>query len=232
MRLDKYLSSGGELSRTEAKSAIRSGRAAVNGVAAEKGDMQIDPEKDEITLDGKHVLYSKYVYIMLNKPAGVVSATEDGRSETVLDLLPDKYKKLGLFPCGRLDKDTVGLMILTNDGKLAHNMLSPKHHVEKVYYFTTEKPVENVDILESGVKIGKDIMTRPCVIDQISEYEGEITLTEGKYHQIKLMFEAVGNKIVYLKRIRFAGIPLDESLAESCWRLLSDDEVKTILQYK
>ena len=137
MRLDKFFSSQKILSRRESEEALKKGRISVNGVTVKKGDLKVDEEKDEIALDGKVIKYQKYAYILVNKPSGVVSATEDGRDKTVIDLLPDDLQKLGLFPCGRLDKDTTGLVVLTNDGVSAHNALSPKKHVEKKYYFET-----------------------------------------------------------------------------------------------
>ena len=167
---------------------------------------------------------------MLNKPDGVISATEDGDGMTVLDLLPDKYKKMGLFPCGRLDKNTLGLLILTNNGALAHRLLSPKCHVEKTYRFVCERPLtkEDEEFLCRGVDIGEKTSTKPAILHLDSDHSGTITVVEGKYHQIKRMFQAVCNKITYLERITFADIPLDTTLARGEWRELREEETKLI----
>ena len=225
MRLDKFLSNMGKATRSECARLAKSGKIAVNGTPVKKCDIHIDPEKDSIVFCGAPVVYKKYTYIMLNKPEGYVSATDDEREKTVLDLLPDEERRLGLFPCGRLDKNTLGLVILTNDGDSAHRLLSPKHHVDKVYKFECKLPLsqDDVDLLESGVDIG-GYNTKPCKITLSQPTCGEITLTEGKYHQIKRMLEAVDNKITYLERITFGGIKLDSSLARGEWRYLTADE--------
>ena len=223
MRLDKFLSETGTASRTESKKAARFGGVTVNGVAVRDLSVHIDPEKDRISYMDGPVLYRKYVYIMMNKPDGVISSTEDGNEKTVLDLLPDKYKKMDIFPCGRLDKNTLGLLILTNNGALAHRLLSPKCHVEKTYRFECERPLtpDDVELLCRGVDIGEKSSTRPATVQLYSERSGEISVTEGKFHQIKRMFQAVCNKITYLERIRFADLSLDETLARGEWRELT-----------
>ncbi len=225
MRLDKFLSNMGKASRSESGRLARCGKITVNGVIVKKADIHIDESKDIICVNGVTVNYKKYAYIMLNKPEGYVSATDDDREKTVLDLLPDEERRLNLFPCGRLDKNTLGLVILTNDGDSAHKCLSPKHHVDKIYKFECKLPLtyENVQALEKGVDIG-GYLTKPCKISMYNETSGEITLTEGKYHQIKRMLEAVDNKITYLERITFGGIKLDSSLARGEWRYLTADE--------
>ena len=225
MRLDKLLTELGKSSRSEGGKLIRSGKVTVNGEIIKKPDYKIDPENDEVSLFGEILTYKRYTYIMLNKPDGYVSATDDEKEKTVLDLLDPEDRRRGLFPCGRLDKNTLGLVILTNDGDGAHRVLSPKHHVEKIYKFISRDPVSENDIkaLESGVDIG-GYLTKPCKIKMISECEGEITLIEGKYHQIKRMLEAVNNKIVYLERITFGNIQLDPSLGRGEWRYLTPDE--------
>lgn len=227
MRLDKFLSGMGKATRSESGKLARSGKITVNGVVVKKADVHIDPENDVVVLNGVTVNYKKYAYIMLNKPEGYVSATDDEREKTVLDLLGDEERRLNLFPCGRLDKNTLGLVILTNDGDSAHRCLSPKHHVDKIYKFESKFPLtlENVDALERGVDIG-GYFTKPCKVKLCSDTSGEITLTEGKYHQIKRMLEAVDNKIIYLERISFGGITLDSSLERGQWRYLTDDEEK------
>ena len=212
MRLDKFFSSLKLLSRSECQKALKQKRIAVNGETRLKSDMKIIPETDEIYLDGERVLYKKYVYMLVNKPKGYVSATEDGRDKTVIDLLPQDIKKFDLFPCGRLDKDTTGLIILTNDGVSAHNSLSPKRHVEKEYYFKTADPYSDEDItaIEKGITLKDGYTTKSCRISRLNDFEGHITLTEGKYHEIKRLFGARGNKIVELNRIRFGNILLGE----------------------
>ena len=226
MRLDKFLSETGTASRSESKKAARSGGVTVNGVAVKDLSVHIDPEKDRIAYMDTPIVYRKYSYIMMNKPDGVISSTEDGNDRTVLDLLPEKYRKADVFPCGRLDKNTLGLLILTNNGALAHRLLSPKCHVEKTYRFTCERPLTeaDVDLLCRGVDIGEKSSTRPATVKLSSDRSGEISVTEGKFHQIKRMFQAVCNKITYLERIRFADLTLDETLARGEWRELTPEE--------
>ena len=228
MRLDKFLSCTGTASRSEASRAARSGAVLVNGVPVKKSDVQIDPDADTVVFCGRTVVYRKFTYVMLNKPTGYVSATEDGKDPTVMELLPDELKRLELFPCGRLDKNTTGLMLLTDNGSLAHFLLSPKRHVSKKYRVVTKFPVdgESKDRLEKGVDIGGYI-TKPCKFE-ITPEGGEITITEGKYHQIKLMLDAVGNKVRELKRLTFGPLSLDGRLAEGEWRYLTDDEIRSI----
>ncbi|MBQ8697187.1 MAG: rRNA pseudouridine synthase [Clostridia bacterium] len=224
MRIDKLLTHEGIASRKEAGRLAKSGRITVNGVPVRSADTHIDPEKDTVCVNGTPVIYKQYIYIMLNKPAGYVSATEDGKLPTVLELLPDDLQDRGLFPCGRLDKDTLGLMILTNDGDSAHRRLSPKHHAEKSYAFECKLALEHLEELEKGATLEDGYVTLPSKIEQTGEKSGIITLTEGKYHQIKRMFASVGNKITYLERITFAGIELDRSLERGQWRYLSAAE--------
>ena len=230
MRLDKFLSETGTASRSESRKAARAGGISVNGAFIYDTAVHIDPEKDEVSYMGNRIVYRKYIYLMLNKPEGVVSATDDGTERTVLDLLPDKYRKMGLFPCGRLDKNTTGLLILTNNGALAHRLLSPKCHVEKTYRFTCERALTDADceLLRRGVDIGEKSSTLPAKLMLSSDRSGEITVTEGKYHQIKRMFQAVWNKILSLERISFAGIPLDSALARGGWRELTAAEAAYI----
>ncbi len=217
----------GKATRTESGKLARAGKLLVNGAIVKKADIHIDPEKDIVSLNGVTVNYKKYTYIMLNKPEGYVSATDDEREKTVLDLLPSEERRLGLFPCGRLDKNTLGLVILTNDGDSAHRCLSPKHHVDKIYKFECKLPLtqESAELLEKGIDIG-GYFTKPCKIKLYNETSGEITLTEGKYHQIKRMLEAVDNKITYLERLSFGGIYLDNTLERGQWRYLTDNEEK------
>ena len=226
MRLDKFFSSQKLLSRRECDEYLKKGKISVNGEIARKGDRKIDPEKDEITLCGKVVTYQKYVYILINKPFGVVSATNDGRDKTVIDLLPEPLQKLDLFPCGRLDKDTTGLIVLTNDGVSAHNALSPKRHVEKKYYFETadEYSDEDISAISKGITLKDGYTTKPCRVDRLSEKSGYIYLTEGKYHEIKRLFGARGNKIERLERTAFGKLELGKLLPAE-WRYMTDEEI-------
>ena len=234
MRLDKFLSNNQFISRTECKKALKSGLIKVNGKYANDPSMKIDEEKDVVEYKGSVVKYNKYIYLMLNKPSGYVSSTDEPNKKTVIDLLPDCYKNIGLFPCGRLDIDTTGLLILTNDGQLSHILLSPKHHVGKTYYFECSPHLDDdmIKHLQDGVDIGEKAITKPAVIvpgpDMTS---GTITITEGKFHQIKRMFECVGSRITMLRRMSFAGISLDSSLTEGDWRLLNDRETELLTSF-
>lgn len=227
MRLDKFFTETATLSRREANEQIKKGKVQVNGIVVIDSATKINENTDVIVYDGNIVSYQKYVYIMLNKPEGVVSATEDTNQKTVLDLLPDKYKKLGLFPCGRLDKDTLGLVMLTNNGELAHNLLSPKKHVQKTYRYNCADPLSNESKqkIENGLMLADGYITKPCKITKINDTIGDITLTEGKYHEIKRLFGAVGNKITYLERISFGPLKLDNSLKRGEWRELTINEI-------
>lgn len=231
MRIDKFLTGAGVASRSEASKAAKRGLILVNGVPVKKSDVHIDPERDNIVYCGREIVYRKWTYVMLNKPEGYVSATEDTKDPTVLELLPEEYQKKGLFPCGRLDKYTLGLMLLTDNGQLAHRLLSPAHHVEKKYYFRCAEPLseENKIKMEEGVVIDGAYRTKPSKIEMMSDTDGIITLIEGKYHQIKQMFDAVRNKIIYLERITFGPLKLENSgLERGQWRLLTDEEIKEL----
>ena len=232
MRLDKFLSVTGTLSRSEAKKAIRRGRVSINALPARSGEMTVDPENDKITFDGRAIVYRRFTYIMLNKPEGYVSATEDTRDHTVLELLGDELQKFELFPCGRLDKYTLGLMLITDDGELAHKLLAPKSHVEKSYRFHSERGVseDEAKALESGVYIDGGYLTKPAKLslEHAGADRGVITLREGKYHQIKRMFEATSNKITYLERITFGPLTLDPSLERGEWRFLGEEEIDAL----
>lgn len=223
MRIDKFLTMMGICSRSEAAKAIRRGEVTVDGQPVKSNSVQIDPERAKVCFGGSEVVYRRYIYIMMNKPEGVVSATEDGDT-TVIDLLPEKYRKMNLFPCGRLDKYTVGFVLLTNNGALGHYLLSPKHHVEKKYRFKAEKPLSDEDLarLEAGIDIG-GYTTAPCKLKRSGE-DYEITLTEGKYHQIRRMVEKVGSKVEFLERFSFGNIRLDPLLERGEWRELTPDE--------
>lgn len=225
MRLDKMLSECGIASRSETAKACRSGAVTVNGQVVAKADTPVDPERDSVVYRGKPIEYRRFFYVMLNKPDGYVSATEDGKDPVVTDLLPEEYRRAGLFPCGRLDKHTLGLMLLTNDGSLSHRLLAPKSHVAKTYRFRVKFPLspEDVAALEAGVDIG-GYVTKPCRVLPDGERSGSITLTEGKYHQIKLMMEAVHNQITALERVTFGPLSLDPALGRGEWRRLTAEE--------
>lgn len=231
MRLDKFFTTTATLTRSHAQKEIRSGHISVNGITIKNPDFHIDPENDEIVYDGNKITYSKFIYIIMNKPRNVVSATTDVREKTVLDLLPDGMRNLGLFPCGRLDKDTTGLVILTNDGVAAHNALSPKRHVKKLYRFTVADPYSDEDILsiEQGITLKDGYTTKPCKIKRIDNCNGYITLTEGKYHEIKRLFGARGNKIISLSRESFGNVNIG-NLSDGEWRFMSEEEISTFTQ--
>ena len=232
MRLDKLLGNTGYLSRKEATDAIRAGRVTVGGLVVKRADTQVREGTDEITLDGAPVLYAKYDYVWLNKPAGYVSATEDSTLPCVTELLPPPYDKRALFPCGRLDRDTVGWMLLTNDGQTAHRLLSPKRHVEKIYRFQCDAPLprEAEERFATGMAIdGGEVCKNSRLVCNESRTGGEITLTEGKYHQVKRMIEALGSRVTFLECISFAGIPLDPALARGQWRPATEEEKNRLL---
>lgn len=225
MRLDKFIVESGLASRTEITKVAKNGGVTVNGQVVRRASGHIDPTSDKVTYLGKEVIWREFTYVMLNKPDGYVSATDDDKFPTVITLLPDELQRIGLFPCGRLDKNTLGLMILTNNGPLSHKLLAPKNHVSKKYRFTVKFPISDDDVksLESGVDIG-GYVTAPCKVEMIGDKEGYITLTEGKYHQIKLMAEAVHNQITYLERVTFGPIALDQGLERGQWRYLTEGE--------
>ncbi len=231
MRLDKMLSECGIATRREAARAAKAGGITVNGVAVKTADCKVDPLTDIVVYCGRTVRYRQYIYVMLNKPDGYVSATEDGREPVVLSLLPEEYGRMGLFPCGRLDKHTLGLMLLTNDGALSHRLLSPKSHVSKSYGFRVKFDLSDEDVaqLEEGVDIG-GYVTKPCNVRLNSKRDGVITITEGKYHQIKLMMVAVHNQITHLERLTFGPLSLDPALTRGEWRELTDEEIDLLIK--
>ena len=230
MRLDKFLCETGFGTRSQVKELLKKGQVTVNGVAAKKPEQKIDEHKDQITCQGKIASYEKYVYYMLYKPAGVVSATEDKREKTVLDLLKSEERRDGIFPVGRLDKDTEGFLLLTDDGDLAHRLLSPRKHVDKTYYAKIAGSVTEAHIerFREGLDIGDEKKTLPAMLEilasepEISEIR--ITIHEGRFHQVKRMFEAVGCKVTYLKRLSMGAVALDETLAPGDYRPLNEKE--------
>ena len=230
-RLDKLLSSTGRWSRQEAKALIKAGRVLVDGVPAGRGEDRADPTVSRIQVDGADLLWQAHTYVMLNKPAGVVSATGDARQKTVLDLLPEELRRRGLFPVGRLDKDTEGLLLLTDDGDLAHRLLSPKNHVDKVYYARLDQPLSPADCaaFAQGLLLADGARCRPADLRLLGDgREALITLREGKFHQVKRMTASRGAAVLYLKRLSMGPLELDESLAPGCFRFLTAAEVTEI----
>lgn len=232
MRLDKFLSVTATATRSEAGKAARAGQITVNGMPVKKADVQIDPECDAVCYCGTPVCYKQYHYVLLNKPDGYVSATEDGRDPTVLELLPPQYTAFGLFPCGRLDKHTLGLMLLTDNGDVAHRLLSPRRHVTKRYAFRCKFPLtkEECERFREGLVLEDGYETKPADIELNADaHSGIITLVEGKYHQIKRMLEALHNQITYLERISFGPLTLPADLPRGAWRELTAEEEQAIL---
>ncbi len=241
MRLDKFLSEQNIGTRKQIKEYVKNGRCSVNGIPASKADMHIDENSDEIAFDGIVLSYSKYHYYLLNKPVGVVSATRDGRNETVLDLLSGENVK-GLSPCGRLDIDTEGLLLITDDGDLIHRLLSPKKHVDKVYEVHIRQALLPADIekLEKGVNIGdkKDDgsidYTLPAKVEVYEDKDEEgypvifLTIHEGRFHQVKRMLEAVGNEVMFLRRISMGSLQLGDDLAVGDYRPLTEEEINEL----
>ena len=230
MRLDKYLAETAQCTRSEAKALLAKGRVTVNGAVCKKGDTQLK-EADAVAVDGKALAYRQFVYLMLNKPEGYVSATEDRRDgcPVVIELCEER-DRARVFPCGRLDKYTVGLMLLTDDGELSHRLLSPARHVDKTYRYTSAKPLDDEAAvrLQNGVYIEGGYLTAPCLVKRESDFTGLITIHEGKYHQIKQMFGAVGNEITALERISFGPLALDPALGRGEVRYLTSVEVAAL----
>lgn len=266
VRLDKYLADMGVGTRSEVKNLARKGRIAINGETAKKPEVKITIGQDAVTVDGKQIDYVTQEYYMLNKPAGVISASSDPKAETVIDLIEDAARK-DLFPVGRLDKDTEGLLLITNDGDLAHRLLSPKKHVDKVYYAIVlgEVTKEHAEQFAEGLKVDEELTAMPAKLQILGstqvalkdiyekvaseeEYlkgkglldcdtsgmleatEIELTIREGKFHQVKRMFEAVDRKVVYLKRMSMGSLMLDESLTPGEYRMLTEEEIKELRQ--
>ena len=235
MRLDNFLNKALSVSRSEASKIIKDKKIIVNEKIVTKKDTYIDEQKDIIKYNGEIITYKEFIYIMLNKPKGYLSATKDGKEKTVIDLIDIKRD---IFPVGRLDKDTEGLLLLTNNGKYAHYLTSPNHHVEKKYYVELEKDIKPEDIILfcEGLEIrdGKDelYMTKPAKLDVITNNSCYVYITEGKFHQIKRMFEKLDNKVTYLKRVKFGEIKLDETLDLGQYRELTEEEIKLFKQEK
>ena len=237
MRLDKYLCETGFGTRRQVTDLLKKGQVMVNGEVVKKPELKINETTDQILCQGKKVSYQKNIYLMLHKPAGVVSATEDNREKTVLDLVRPEDRKNGLFPVGRLDKDTEGLLLLTDDGELAHWLLSPKKHVDKTYYAKIDGQVteEHVKQFREGLDIGDEKKTLPAVLTILLSgpvSEIEVTIHEGRFHQIKRMFEAVGCKVTYLKRLSMGSLVLDETLPPEEYRPLTESELEGLTKQR
>ena len=236
MRLDKFLANSGIGTRKEVKEILKNKKISVNDAFVKDGKIQIDEEKDIVKYEDNIIYYKPFVYIMMNKPAGVISATEDNHHKTVIDLLNDEYRTYDIFPVGRLDIDTEGLLLLTNDGILSHNLLSPKKHVDKKYYVKISNPLTEEDIktLENGIKLEENFVTKKakvkiiCNNSEKNENLAYITISEGKFHQVKRMFKAVNNEVLYLKRVKMGSLSLDEKLKLGEYRELTEEELNNL----
>ena len=236
-RLDKIISNLGYGSRKDVKSFVKKGIVEVDGKVVKDNGLLIDPEKSVIKINGEEILYREYIYLMMNKPDGVISATHDNKDETVIDLLNLEHQVFEPFPVGRLDKDTVGLLLLTNDGELNHRLISPKWHVDKVYYAEIDEKVDEKDILafKKGITLDDGYKCLEAKLEILSSSDDgskiRLTIQEGKFHQVKRMFEAVGKKVIYLKREEFGGLYLDPDLEEGEYRELTDEELSLLKSY-
>ena len=245
VRLDKFLADAGAGTRSEVKKYIQKGQVQVNGKSVKKPELKVT-EEDQVVMNGQELHAApEYVYYLFNKPAGCVSATEDFRDKTVLDYIEEKDRRKGLFPVGRLDKDTEGFLLITDDGPLAHELLSPKKHVDKTYYAKVSGKVteEDARALAEGVDIGEKDLTRPARLEILSTWESDtgseengkrweseirLTIHEGKFHQVKRMFHAVGKEVIYLKRLSMGSLALDKTLTKGEYRSLTEEEIKKL----
>ncbi|MCM2531369.1 rRNA pseudouridine synthase [Neobacillus pocheonensis] len=237
MRIDKMLANLGYGSRKEVKQLLKSGAVKVNDVVVKDAKQQVDPTKETVTLNGEVIEYREFIYLLMNKPQGVLSATEDSKDETVIDLLELEDQVYEPFPVGRLDKDTEGLLLITNDGQLAHKLLSPKKHVPKTYFAIIDQEVteEDVKAFAQGVILDDGYEAKPGELKILKSgirSDIELTITEGKFHQVKRMFEAVGKSVVYLQRISMGPLALDETLELGEYRELTDEEVELLQDYQ
>jgi len=237
MRIDKFLSNMGFGSRKEVKVLLKSKAVEVNGMVVRDPKVQVNEQSDKVEVNGEAVKYVEFVYLLMNKPAGVVSATEDNYDRTVIDLLKQEEKHFAPFPVGRLDKDTEGFLLLTNDGQLAHELLSPKKHVDKTYFAKINGAVSDEDIVafEKGVALEDGYVTKPAKLKILTSgpvSEIELTITEGKFHQVKRMFISVGKEVVYLKRSSMGPLSLDPTLGLGQYRHLNEEEIDLLKQRK
>lgn len=234
MRLDRFLAECGFGTRTEIKKLIKSGAVTAKDLDTLKPETPIDPQNNTVFVCGKPARYREFIYLLLNKPSGYVSATWDKKLPTVIDLIPEEYRHFEPFPVGRLDIDTEGLLLITNDGKLSHRLLSPKRHIPKTYVAELEKAVTDEDItaFEHGLDLG-DFTTQPAQLKVVSgskPYTAEVTICEGKFHQVKRMFEKCGNKVLYLKRIKMKNLFLDKELSLGEVRELTEEEIQNLIK--
>ncbi len=231
-RLDKIIASQGKYSRSEVKKLVKAGLVKVNGKVVKASDIKCDTVADEIIVDGVSLNYKKHIYIMLNKPKGVISATEDPTQKTVIDLVPPELKRAGLFPAGRLDGDTTGFVLITDDGDFAHRILSPKNHIMKTYHATLRRPLTDDDIVKfkEGLTLGDGTKCLEAHVRMLPDRENtaEVIICEGKYHQVKRMFASLDNKVLELRRVKMGELDLDESLPEGCCRELTAEELELV----
>lgn len=234
IRLDKFVSDCGVATRREIKQMVKAGRISVNGEVAKTPDIKLDPETSVVTLDGNILKYEKFHYYMLNKPAGVLSATDDGKQKTVIDLLSSEMQKMGLFPVGRLDKDTTGLLIITDDGDFAHRVISPKSEIVKVYNACTESPVNDADVraFKDGITLADGTKCLPAELRLLDDGSCLVMVMEGKYHQVKRMLASRGKPVTALKRLKIGELELDESLKPGEFRALSQNELCRVMKKK
>ena len=232
-RLDKIIASQGKYSRSEVKKLVRAGLVTLNGEKVKSADIKVNAEKDTVTVDGENICYKKHIYIMLNKPQGVVSATDDPVHKTVIDLVPPALFRQGLFPAGRLDGDTTGFVLITDDGDFAHRILSPKNHIMKTYHATLDHSLTDEDIksFTEGIELRDGTLCLEAQVKMLSEKPpvAEVKIHEGKYHQVKRMFAALGNKVIALRRVKMGGLYLDEGLREGECREITADELEAIM---
>lgn len=233
-RIDKIIASQGQYSRSEVKKLVKSGRVTLDGRVLKSSDEKADPAISIIAIDGKPIGYKKHLYIMLNKPQGVVSATDDKEHRTVIDLIPKELKRDGLFPAGRLDADTVGFVLITDDGDFAHEILSPKNHIMKTYHATLQRQLTqgDIDAFRNGIELRDGTLCLEAELTPLASDKpmAQVKICEGKYHQVKRMFAALGNKVLYLKRVKMGDLALDETLEEGECREITPEELRLIKQ--
>lgn len=231
-RLDKIIASQGKLSRSDVKKMVKNGRITVDGAVVKSADIKVDAEKAVIAIDKKALNYKKHIYIMLNKPQGVISASNDKAQKTVVDLVPPELFREGLFPAGRLDGDTTGFVLITDDGDFAHRILSPKNHIMKTYHAVLKFPLTESDIeaFKNGIELSDGTLCLEAEVRMLPTEipTAEVKICEGKYHQVKRMFAALGNKVLSLRRVKMGELPLDESLSEGECREITADELLLI----
>lgn len=232
IRLDKFITDMGIASRNDAKALIKNGRVTVDGIVAISGETKIDTTMSIVTIDGNEIRYQKFVYVMLNKPSGFICAAEDKKEKTIMELLDESLKRREVFSVGRLDKDTEGLLLLTDDGDYAHRVISPKSDIIKRYYARLSASPDETDIkkMRDGIKLSDGTHCLPAGLEILSEFECIVSVSEGKYHQVKRMMASLGKPVEYLKRLSVGALLLDESLPLGSYRELSEGEIELSLQ--